>query len=220
MSSLVSVWSDAGGEMFCFDKFNRKGAGEQVRDTGFYQWSTSELQTRHTFLHYSDKENHLLLSFVSVSTGSSERRAERKRLQTEQTHAGTFFMLFPERDKICSLTGFLLTVTTSEGFYLPSWFSDSDTLASQVTLHPSPYFFFPVSPFPSPPSPLSTSPIVLLLLLLSFSSSSPATPRKKVVYRRSDWTWFLLWLPLPLLSSRSVISLLTFDLYLQDQRLF
>lgn len=33
ISSLVSVWSDAGGEMFCFDKFNRKGAGEQVRDT-------------------------------------------------------------------------------------------------------------------------------------------------------------------------------------------
>lgn len=174
--------------MFCFDKSNRKSAGEQVRDTVSRrpeQVFTSELQTRHTFLHYSNKENHLLLSFVSVSTGSSERRAERKGLQIEQTHAGTFFMLFPERDKICSLTGFLLTVTTSQGFYLPSWFSDSDTLASQVTLHPSPYFFFPVSPFPSPPSPLSTSPIVLLLLL-SFSSSSPATPRKKVVYRRSD----------------------------------
>lgn len=184
--------------MFCFDKSNRKSAGEQVRDTVSRRPEqvstneaplTSELQTRHTFLHYSNKENHLLLSFVSVSTGSSERRAERKGLQTEQTHAGTFFMLFPERDKICSLTGFLLTVTTSQGFYLPSWFSDSDTLASQVTLHPSPYFFFPVSPFPSPPSPLSTSPIVLLLLLLlllSFSSSSPATPRKKVIYRRSD----------------------------------
>lgn len=149
--------------MFCFDKSNRKSAGEQVRDTVSRRPEqvstneaplTSELQTRHTFLHYSNKENHLLLSFVSVSTGSSERRAERKGLQTEQTHAGTFFMLFPERDKICSLTGFLLTVTTSQGFYLPSWFSDSDTLASQVTLHPSPYFFLPrVSfSFPSLPS--------------------------------------------------------------------
>lgn len=158
-----------------------------------------------------------------MSTGSSERRAEKKetRLQTEQTRAGTFFMLFPERDEICSLASFLLTVTTSEGFYLPTWFSDSDTLASQVSLHPSPYFFFPVSPFPSPPSPLSTSPIVLLQIspppILLFFLSCHTQKEGRLPKVRLNL--------IPPLTPSSPplgvwISLLTFDLYLQDQRLF
>lgn len=178
----------------------------------------SRQSCRHTFLHYSDKENHLLLSFVSVSTGSSERRAETDTFTDWTNTCWHILHAVPRAGPDLLINMIFINSDNIWGIlssFLVFWLRHTGVSGHFTSIS---LFFLPRVSFSSPP-PLSPPPP-------SFSSSCPSLlPLLPHPERRS----FTEGQTEPDSSSDSRfpspplgvwISLLTFDLYPQDQRLF